>query len=81
MPVNKSVAPPSGYVKAGALGNDMSPGVKSVTGKTKEGLSPGARNEYQASFPKSDMNYGKRANFISDTDMGLISNEGKSGKY
>ena len=81
MPIKSNVAPPSGYQKAGSLGSDMKPNTLYKRSKVTEGLKPGSITEYTASYPTKEMSYGKKANFISDTDMGLISHEGKSGKY
>ena len=52
-----------------------------MNGKSEEGLNDASHSEYTAVFNKDNMAYGMKANFTTDTDMGLISNEGKSGKY
>ena len=81
MPVKTNVAPPASYQKAGSFNPDMKPNTMYKRSKTTEGLKPGSITEYNASYPTKEVSYGKQANFVSDTDMGLISNEAKNGKY
>jgi|TARA_R110000787_G_scaffold16247_3_gene49488 hypothetical protein len=81
MPVNNNVAPVPGYKPAGSFNNDMLAQTKVMNGKSEEGLNDASHSEYTAVFNKDNMAYGMKANFTTDTDMGLISNEGKSGKY
>jgi hypothetical protein len=83
MPMNIDVT--SVRLKAGTFNKDMK-APRTKASRTTQGFKPGSISELKTVPTKTGMNYSlskkhSAANFITDADMGLKRDHGKSGRY